>query len=247
MTTILGASASALAHYQTVMDTIGHNVANINSPAFRRTRTISEGAPTTNTDPAQARLGVAQSTADLILSPGAALRDDNPLHFSIQDDAFFRVHDFDGSIAYTRMGGLDTDSAGNLTAFRGRFLEPPITVPQGLTSLAISANGTITGVAPDGSRQELGQLTLVHFLNPQGLRPMGDGLYAESVNSGAITEGVPGESGFAELIPGSLEGSNVDLAEEFTNMLIAQRAYSASAKTFSIGDQMLELATNLTH
>jgi flagellar hook-basal body protein len=87
---------------------------------------------------------------------------------------------------------------------------------------------------------------MVRFVNPQGLATLGDGLYGETVNSGATTEGTPGSPGFAAIIPGGLEASNVDLAEEFTTMIIAQRAYQASAKSFSVGDEMLAIATDLT-
>ena len=83
-------------------------------------------------------------------------------------------------------------------------------------------------------------------MNPQGLIPIGEGLFRESANSGRRTDGAPATDGFSPIAPGGVEGSNVELAEEFTNLLIAQRAYQASAKTFSVGDEMLALATNLT-
>ncbi|HNM77437.1 MAG TPA: flagellar hook-basal body complex protein, partial [Tepidiformaceae bacterium] len=91
-----------------------------------------------------------------------------------------------------------------------------------------------------------GQLTLVKFRNPQGLETLGDGFYGETANTGEITVGTAGTEGFAPLRAGALEDSNVDVAEEFTNMLIAQRAYTACAKTFSVGDEMLALATKIT-
>ena len=72
------------------------------------------------------------------------------------------------------------------------------------------------------------------------------GAQSPGISKGEITVGTAGTEGFAALRPGALEGSNVDMAEEFTNMIIAQRAYSACAKTFSVGDQMIELATRLT-
>ncbi len=71
-------------------------------------------------------------------------------------------------------------------------------------------------------------------------------MYADTANTGEITVSPAGTEGFAALRPGALEGSNVDMAEEFTTMIIAQRAYSACAKTFGIGDEMLAIATNIT-
>lgn len=246
MTTILGASASGMLHNQNVMDVVGNNIANVNSFAFKKMRPMAEGRPDPTASPEGSRLGVADTTRDLVFSTAADQVTDNPLNFAVQDDTFFRVQDFDGSTVFTRFGGLSTDSAGNVTAFGGRFLEPPVIVPEGLTHPSIDASGVISAADADGVQQPIGQLSLVRFTNPQALETLGDGLYRETVNTGDVTEGAPGSDGFAALIPGALEGSNVDLAEEFTNMIIAQRAYQASAKTFSVGDEMLALATNLT-
>jgi flagellar hook protein FlgE len=171
---------------------------------------------------------------------------DNPLNFAIEDDAFLRVRDFDGSIVYTRVGGLEADAAGNISAVNGRFLEPPIAMPPLWTQPEVDPAGNVTALDVDGIRQQLGQLSFARFRNPQGLQVLGEGLYADTANTGEITVGPAGTEGFAALRPGALEGSNVDMAEEFTNMIIAQRAYSACAKTFSVGDQMLAIATNIT-
>jgi flagellar hook protein FlgE len=246
MTTILGASASGMTFNQGILDTVGNNVANVNTFGFKKTRALAEGQPDATATPDTSRLGVANTTLDLIFNPAATQMTEDPLHFAIQDDTFFRVHDLDGSIAYTRFGQLSADAAGNVTAYGGRFLEPPVTIPDGMTSPQIDNAGVITALDSTGARQQIGQLTMVRFVNPQGLATLGDGLYGETVNSGATTEGTPGSPGFAAIIPGGLEASNVDLAEEFTTMIIAQRAYQASAKSFSVGDEMLAIATDLT-
>lgn len=247
MTTILGAAASSLVHSQATFDTVANNIANINTAAFKRSRVVAEGAPTPGIGPEGGRLGVAEITYDAILSPGMPFRTDEPLDFAIADDAYFRARDFDGSSVLTRYGSLGVDSNGNVSAYGGRPLDPPIVVPEGLIMPVINAAGVVSAMDPaTGSLQPLGQLTLVRLPNPAGLQYLGTGLYRETANSGAPAEGVPGDDAFAPLTVGALESSNVDLAEEFTQMLIAQRAYQASAKTFSIGDQMLALATNIT-
>lgn len=245
MTTILGAAASGLVHNQNVMDVVANNIANVNTFAFKRTRALAEGRPDAAATADTMRMGVAETTRDLVFDNSAVQPTDDPLHFAIQDDAFFRVHDLDGSVAYTRFGQLSADSAGNITAYGGRFPEPPVIVPEGLHHPAIGQNGEITAEDDAGNRQVIGQLALVRFTNPQALQTLGDGLYRETVNTGAITEGQPGDGSFGAVLPGTLEGSNVDVAEEFTNMIIAQRAYQASAKTFSIGDEMLAVAAGL--
>jgi len=246
MPTILGAAASGMTHNQNKLDVIGHNVSNSNSFAFKKFRPLHEGLPTPGVDPEGGRLGVAETTADLIFSQASTFIDDNPLHFAIEDDAFLRVQDFDGGIVYTRFGALEQDAAGNILAFQGRFLEPPIQMDPLWTQPQVDPAGIVTAVDLDGQRQEIGQLSFAKFRNPQALEILGDGLYLDSANSGEITVGPAGTEGFAALRPGALEGSNVDIAEEFTNMIIAQRAYSACAKTFSVGDEMLALATRIT-
>jgi flagellar hook protein FlgE len=246
MTTALAAAASGMQYNQNVLDVIGNNVANVNSFAFKKSRVVAEGRPDATASPDTARMGVADSTVDLIFNSAADQTTDSPLNFAIQDDTFFPVHDLDGSVVYTRFGGLSTDSAGNVTAFGGRLLEPNVVVPEAMHDPSIDQNGVISVKDDKGDTTQIGQLTLTRFTNPQGLETLGDGLYRESVNTGAATTGTPGTDGFAAIIPGAVEASNVDLAEEFTNMIMAQRAYQASAKSFSVGDEMLATATDLT-
>lgn len=246
MPTILGAAASGMTHNQNKLDVIGHNVSNVNSYAYKKFRPLHEGLPDPAAEPEGGRLGVAETTRDLVFSQAATQITENPLHFAIEDDAFLRVRDFDGRIVYTRFGGLEADAEGNILAFRGRFLEPPLQMPAGFTGPQVDQSGIITALDETGARQEIGQLSFARFRNPQGLETLGDGLYADTANTGDITVGAAGSEGFAALRPGALEGSNVDIAEEFTNMIIAQRAYTACAKTFSVGDEMLALATNIT-
>ena len=247
MTTILGAAASGMVYHQQWMDAIGHNLANVNSQAFKLTRTISEGSPSADYSEGAQRLGVAKATFDPVFHVGPALRTGEPLHFAIQDDTFFRLRDFDGATVFTRVGALSADAEGNITGVSGRLLDPPITVPPGTKDIAVDIAGVVSGIdETTPARQPFGQLSFVRFLNPAGLDDMGDGLYRETANSGPIEEGTAGSPGFSVLLTGAVEGSNVEIAEEFTSMIIAQRAYSASAKTFKIGDDMLALATNLT-
>jgi flagellar basal-body rod protein FlgG len=247
MTTILGAAASGMVSHQGWMDAIGNNIANINTTAFKLTRAIAEGVPNAAYDLNADRLGVAGVTLDPVFRPGAALRTDDPMNFAITDESFFRVTALDGSPSFARAGLLAAGSDGSIALPGGELLAPPITVPPGTKGLAIDQLGNISGIDESGGeRQVFGQIGLVRFMNPKGLLEIGKGLYRETANSGALEEGLAGTDGFNTLIAGALEGANVDLAEEFTAMIMAQRAYSASAKTFSVGDEMLQTATDLT-
>ena len=246
MPSILGAAASGMTHNQNKLDVISHNVANANAFSFKKLRPLHEGVPSPEIDPDAGRLGVAETTSDLIFSQAMTQVTDNPLNFAIEGDAFLRVRDFDGAIVYTRFGALEADVDGNILAANGRFLEPAIQMPTLWTQPQVDAAGIISALDLDGVRQELGQLSFARFRNPQGLQILGEGLYLDSANTGEITVGAAATEGFAALRTGALEGSNVDMAEEFTNMIVAQRAYSACAKTFAVGDAMLAIATNIT-
>ncbi len=246
MTTILAAAASGMIHHSTAIDIVGNNLANVSTDGFKKSRALSEGAPDANASPDSGRLGVSQTSTDVIFKTGTTLATGDPMHFSISDDAFLSVTDFDGQTVFTRAGALRVDQAGNVLASRGRLLSPPVTVPAGDLKPMLTETGEVTADNPDTGREVIGQIQLSHFVNPQGLVAIGEGLFRESPNSGSRTDGTPGTDGFSLIAPGGVEGSNVELAEEFTNLLIAQRAYQASAKTFSVGDEMLALATNLT-
>ena len=245
MTSILSAAASGMQHQQTVLDIAANNLANVRSSGFQRSRVLAEGAPAAPGTPG--RLGVSETTIDLLIAPGEAIPTADPLHFAMQDDAFLRILDFDGEAVLTRAAALTLDGAGQIITPEGRLLEPPVALPgPGYTSPAIGRDGAVTALNPDGEIETIGQIELVKLVNPAGLQSLGGGLFREGVNSGAVTTGTPGAGSFAELLTGAFEGSNVDGAREIVSVVVAQRAYQANARTFSIGDQMLEIATDLT-
>lgn len=109
-----------------------------------------------------------------------------------------------------------------------------------LEGISINEAGLITGNFTNGQNQALGQLALALFDNPAGLRKAGDNTYIETLNSGAATEGVAGAAGRGVIIPSALEGSNVDLAAEFVNMITAQRGYQTNARVVTASDKMLQ-------
>ncbi|WP_300682366.1 flagellar hook-basal body complex protein [Nocardioides sp.] len=114
-----------------------------------------------------------------------------------------------------------------------------------LTSYEIGSDGVIRGVYDDGIRRDMGQVALATFTNPQGLNKVGDTQFAEAANSGAAQIGAPGSAGHGDLTVGSVEMSNVDLAQEFTNLILAQRGFEASSKVITTSDQVLETLVNI--
>lgn len=114
-----------------------------------------------------------------------------------------------------------------------------------LQSSTIDARGVVQGVFTNGMTRSLGQVCLAEFNNPEGMVKDGDTLFAESANSGIPMIGLPGEGGKGDMRVGTLEMSNVDLAEEFSDMIITQRGYQVNSKIISTVDQMLQEIVNL--
>ncbi|MEP6571537.1 MAG: flagellar hook-basal body complex protein [Gemmatimonadota bacterium] len=114
-----------------------------------------------------------------------------------------------------------------------------------LQDISVDARGVITGYFTNGVNQTLAQIALATFNNPTGLLRNGNNMYAESANSGGAIVGFAGTSSQSSITPGALESSNVDLSEEFTNMIIAQRGFQANARVITTADEMLNELVNL--
>jgi flagellar hook protein FlgE len=146
------------------------------------------------------------------------------------------------------IGPIELNMAG-LTQFASPFGVTKLTqdgYPSGeLQDFAIESNGQITARYSNGQSEPAGQVQIVRFINPQGLRPMGGNLWASTVESGAPTANNPGQGGAGDLVQGSLEESNVDLTAQLVNMITAQRAYQANAQTIKTMDQVLQTVVNL--
>jgi len=148
-------------------------------------------------------------------------------------------------VAYTRDGALSVDGQGNLVTAAGLLVDPPITVPDGTSQLTIGTDGSVNGVV-NGATVVIGSIQLAKFANPAGLEAIGDNAFLATVNSGTAQLSTPGTSGTGLLSSGMLEGANVNLADEMTNMLAAQRAYSLSLKSLQTADELLKQAASLT-
>jgi flagellar hook protein FlgE len=148
---------------------------------------------------------------------------------------------------------LDFGTAANDSAITG--LSGPSTValstqdgqPTGsLQSFSIGIDGSVSGFFSNGTNRVLDTVQLAMFNNPAGLLKIGQNHFRASSASGTASEGNPGSAGRGTLVGGSLESSNVDLAQEFANMIIAQRGFQANARTISTSSEMLEELVNLT-
>jgi flagellar hook protein FlgE len=114
-----------------------------------------------------------------------------------------------------------------------------------LQDISVDSRGVITGYFTNGVNQTLAQIAMATFNNPSGLLRAGNNMYAESGNSGSAIVGFSGTSNQSTITPGALESSNVDLSEEFTSMIIAQRGFQANARVITTADEMLQELVNL--
>ncbi|GAB1694694.1 flagellar hook protein FlgE [Krasilnikovia sp. M28-CT-15] len=114
-----------------------------------------------------------------------------------------------------------------------------------LSSYTVSNTGQIVGVFSNGLKQTLGQLALANFNNVNGLEKIGDSMYRSTVNSGLAQVGAAGSGGLGLISSGMLEMSNVDLAQEFTNLVIAQRGFQANSRIITTSDEILQELVNL--
>jgi flagellar hook protein FlgE len=146
------------------------------------------------------------------------------------------------------VGGIDVDLTG-VTGF-AQLSTVSITEQDGqeagtIESFSLGKDGTLTGLFSNGGREVLGRVALANFVNPVGLEKAGSSAYRATANSGVATVGAAGTDGLGSLLTGALEMSNVDLSQEFTNLIVAQRGFQANARIITTSDEVLQELTNL--
>ncbi len=258
MNSALWVSKTGLAAQDAKMSAISNNLANVNTDGFKRDRVVFEdlfyqnqrtpGAPLdqNNATPTgiQFGSGVKVVGTQKQFTVGNIKVTNSDFDVAIVGQGFFQVETSDGSIAYTRAGNFSLNADGVLTNAQGMPLVPQVEMPAGARDLAIAKDGTVSArIGGEAEFAELGQITLVNFVNPAGLEAVGGNIYKETVASGTATEGVAGEESFGALAHKSLEGSNVQVVEEMVDMITVQRAYEMNAKMVSAADDMLKFVT----
>ena len=249
----LYSAATGMEAQELNLNTIANNLANVNTPGFKKSRIEfqdllytqprTSGADTGsgNLLPTGVEVGngsrVAATSKDF--TQGETTQTGEQFDIAIQGDGFFEVQQQDGTIAYTRDGSFKLNAGGQVVTADGQpVLSGFQSVPAGTTSVDISQNGTVNMTGPSGNSSF--QLTLARFANEPGLQSLGGNLYAETSASGTATTGQPAQGGFGTLLQGYLEGSNVNIVEEMVNLITAQRAYEINSKSVQASDQMLQ-------
>lgn len=246
---------------QTRMQVVSNNLANVSTTGFKRGRASFEdllyqqtrlpgGAATQqNQLPSGLTLGtgVRVVSTEKFFQQGNMLNTGQALDVAINGRGFFEILMPDGSSAYTRDGSFQVDSQGQIVTNGGLILQPGLQIPEGAQAVSIGRDGTVSvQIAGEPQPQQIGTLTLTDFINPAGLRALGENLFAETAASGPAQQGTPGLNGLGTMVQGSLESSNVNVVEELVNMIETQRAYEMNAKAISTTDQMLAFLTSRT-
>lgn len=258
MTDSLRTSASGMIAQQKRVDVIANNLANVNTTGFKRSRTNFEdllyetvqgpraSAGEGTIGPMQVGHGVRLATISRIHAQGGAEMTGRPLDLAIEGEGFFQVEMTDGTLAYTRDGSFTLSDSGQLVTSSGHALVPDIVLPPDATAVTISETGAVTATnGSDGSTIEIGRIELARFPNPTGLVAIGGNLFTESLASGFAAVGFPREDGFGRIVQGALESSNVEIVQEMTDMIAAQRAYEINSRAIRTAETMMQSINDL--
>jgi len=256
----LRTAATGLSAQQRYVEIISNNLSNINTTGYKKVRPEFQDLLYETLKPAGGvfRTGVEPlnevqigSGTELISTKKIFLQGDvqvtnNQLDLAINGEGFFILRKPDNSFVYTRDGSFQLNRNGEIVNSQGLLLEPGFRIPEDTMEIQVSVDG-IVSILQSGSNdfQTIGQLELARFINPGGLRSIGNNLYVETPASGAIIFSKPGAFNTGELIQGHLETSNVDIVEEMVNMITAQRAYEVNSKSVRTADDILGTAVNL--
>ena len=239
------------------MRVIANNLANVNTTAFQRERAefqtlsyqtlVAPGAASSGDNRYAIGLslgtGVQMTGTARVTTAGSLNSTDNPYDLAIQGDGYFQIQRPDGTTAYSRAGNFQVSPEGQLVTGDGFPVMPDIRIPEGSSSVTISADGKVSAmVAGETEATEVGTIELARFVNPAGLLPLGDNLYQSTQASGEPQVGAAGQEGRGIIRQGMLEGSNVNVVQELVDMIETQRAYEVNSKMVSATDEMLRNA-----
>ena len=259
---------SGLRNFQTKLDVIGNNIANVNTHGFKKGRVTfkdlfsqsaggasAPGNGVGGTNPKQVGLGASLGSIDTIHTGGSLQTTLRELDLAIEGDGFFVVRQTDDANEpsyYTRNGVFYLDGEGNLVNSDGYFVLDVdgaiinIADPDTIKSLSIGKDGVITYLTDaDPNPQTAGPIGVARFSNNDALEKIGQNLYTETPNSGEPNVVNPGTEGSGVIRSGTLEMSNVDLSEEFVEMIIAQRGLQANTRIITTSDEVLQELLNL--
>jgi len=245
--------ATGLEAQQRALDIVANNIANLNTPSYKRAearfsellapRDAQASADATTFDALPSMAGVAIADAQRVFSQGELRQTGEPLDLAIQGQGFIELMGPAGQTMLWRGGTLKVNADGYLAASNGLSLKSLISVPVDATAITVDPDGKVHAQA-GGQTVDIGQIGLVLPKDMTTLASVGDGLY-QAADSADLMDAAPGEDGAGSLVQGSIETSNVQLSDEMVSLLLLQRAYAANAQVLQAGDQLMGIANNL--
>lgn len=265
-------AVAGLKAHQTGFDVIGNNISNVNTYGFKASSTLyrdvyyqtisgsSNGTASTiaGANPSQVGYGATAASVDVNNARSGMATTGSGMDCYINGEGYFAVKDGTGYL-YTRVGRMSFDAAGNLVDGNKRIVcgankEAAVSssAPEAISvadygdykNITIGGDGKITG-EKGGTVYTLGTIAIASVPNPTGLTQQGESYYKAVSNTGTVTYGAPGTATAGGLVTGALESSNVDLANEFSQMIVTERGFQANSKIITVSDEMLENLVNL--
>lgn len=246
---------------QRQLEVVSNNLANVSTTGFKRavahtTDTGYQAGLNANVGPGGSTVrlvGIGQGTqiADVTneFVPGIPQPTGNALDASLQGDGFFQVTMPDLSTGYTRDGAFGLDASGLLVTAGGLQVQSdtggPLLVPANSVDARLDDTGQLVATDPTGADQIIGRLGLAQFPNNAGLQASGQNVWTTTVNSGTAIAVVQGAVNAPQIFAGTLEGSNVNMADEFTRLIQAQRGYQLNSKVVQAWDDIQRMANDL--
>lgn len=244
--------------FQTKLDVIGNNISNVNTIGYKKSTIqfqdlLSQNLSNSGVNPMQVGLGSAISSINVQHTPGSIMPTGVGTDLAILGDGFFVVQKPQDTQQYlTRAGNFIANADGDLVTQQGYHVlnsdGNPINIdPDVYDSFNINRLGEVVGKFPDGTEDPIGNIGIASPENPAGLRKFGGSLYEmtdSAGDNGVLTIGTA-EAMNTEIGSGQLEMSNVDLTEEFTEMIVAQRGFQANSRTITTSDEILQEVVNL--
>jgi flagellar basal-body rod protein FlgG len=263
--TALNAAATGLRALSTNIDVIANNLANAETTAFKRSRVNFEdlmyltvkqpGSQTAGGDLTPAGifvgLGTKISNTQIDTTQGSLDNTGGPLDVAIEGNGFFKVKILDSigdGFGYTRNGAFFINDKGEMVLGLGDGyrLQPPITIPPGVTDITIGEDGSVSYVKPGTTTKAVaGQITISQFVNPQGLQLLGGSIFIKTDASGNAIDSNPGVNGAGKTVQNFLEASNVDPVKELVGLIKTQRSFELNSQSIQTADQALQTIGNL--
>lgn len=254
----LQVARTGLEAQNTRMQVIANNLANVNTVGFKRDRAsfetlayqaiVNPGAPSAGDNlyavGKNLGTGVQMTGIARMDTQGSLTTTNNALDVAIEGAGYFQIQMPDGTTGYTRAGDFNLSPEGTIVTPDGMPIQPQIQIPADATGISIGVDGTVSAsVAGQSEATNLGQIEIARFVNPSGLRSIGNNLLLETGASGAPQVGIAGQDGRGSLRAGALESSNVNVVEELVDMIETQRAYEVNSRMIQATDEMMQNAT----